>query len=616
MQSRRDFLKTVALLSGAAGLGTTLGETIRRALAIDPDPGSSFLDAEHVVILMQENRSFDHCFGTLAGVRGFNDPRAITLPNQNPVWVQTNKAGESYAPFRLNIRETHSTWTGCLPHDRADQVDARNDGNHDRWLDAKRPGSKKYGAMPLTLGYCTRDDIPFHYALADAFTVCDQHFCSSLTPTSPNRLHLWTGKVREQQSPDSPACVRNDQAEREHGPSWTTFPERLEDHGISWRIYQNEVTQKSGFTDEQDSWLSNFGDNPMEYFSQYHVKFAKGHRDYLEKQAAEHFCRGGIAAVKAQFAGKVLPAKKKRAVLDEVSGNALNADLTRRRRLTASKWSRGEFREIVRAREKNLHEKAFTTNAGDPSYRELIDLAYQDGGVERHMQVPKGDILHQFRQDVQTGKLPTVSWLVAPAKLSDHPSCPWFGEWYLSETINILTQNPQVWKKTIFILTYDENDGYFDHVPPFVAPHPHRPETGFASKGIDTSIEYVELEQERRLKISGPREAPIGLGYRVPMIVASPWSRGGCVCSQVFDHTSVLQFLEKFLSHRTGRLRSRKPTSAHGRCTVCGDLTSVFRQAAARKKPPDHHSWAQGDSFFEQIDRAKYQAAPIRATRK
>ena len=123
MQSRREFLKTAALLSGAVGLGGTLTASIRRALAIEPEPGSSYIDAEHVVILMQENRSFDHCFGTLSGVRGFNDPRAIALPNKNPVWVQTNAAGESYAPFRLNIKESNLTWTGSLPHDWASQVD-------------------------------------------------------------------------------------------------------------------------------------------------------------------------------------------------------------------------------------------------------------------------------------------------------------------------------------------------------------------------------------------------------------------------------------------------------------------------------------------------------------
>src|SRR5690606_29120946 len=151
-ENRRDFIKKSALLTGAAGLSTVLPQSIQRAFAIDPAVGSTYLDAEHVVMLMLENRSFDHCFGTLKGVRGFNDPRAFTLPNGNPVWLQSNAAGHTYAPFRLNIHDTKSTWMGVLPHSRHDQVDAYNNGRHDKWLDSKRSSNKKYAEMPLTLG--------------------------------------------------------------------------------------------------------------------------------------------------------------------------------------------------------------------------------------------------------------------------------------------------------------------------------------------------------------------------------------------------------------------------------------------------------------------------------
>src|SRR3546814_3449713 len=126
MDSRRDFLKKAMMLSGAAGAAGVLPPSIQRALAINPALGSTYLDAEHVVILMQENRSFDHCFGTLKGVRGFNDPRAINLPDKNLVWLQRNAAGDTYAPFRLGIKETKATWMGALPHARASQVGTFN----------------------------------------------------------------------------------------------------------------------------------------------------------------------------------------------------------------------------------------------------------------------------------------------------------------------------------------------------------------------------------------------------------------------------------------------------------------------------------------------------------
>src|SRR5437870_5720165 len=123
MHPRRDFIKRAALLAAGGGLSGGVPASIRNALAIDPPPGSTYLEAEHVVILMQENRSFDHCYGTLRGVRGFNDPRAITLPDGNPVWLQTNRAGETYAPFRLNLRGTKATWMSSLPHTWVDQTD-------------------------------------------------------------------------------------------------------------------------------------------------------------------------------------------------------------------------------------------------------------------------------------------------------------------------------------------------------------------------------------------------------------------------------------------------------------------------------------------------------------
>ena len=132
-------------------------------------------------------------------------------------------------------------------------------------------------------------------------------------------------------------------------------------------------------------------------------------------------------------------------------------------------------------------------------------------------------MLRQFRADVANGTLPTVSWLVTPERYSDHPSSAWYGAWYIVETLNILTKNPAVWKKTVFILTYNENDGYFDHVPPFVAPHPRQPKTGRVSRGIDAGLEYHGLAAD--LMQSNPAEArggPLGFGYRVPLVIASP----------------------------------------------------------------------------------------------
>jgi phospholipase C len=590
MHTRREFFLRAA--GGAAGLGGLLG-AIRRAAAIEPTAGSSVLDAEHVVILMQENRSFDHAYGTLRGVRGYDDPRAITLPDGSPVWAQANSAGERFLPFRLDIKDTKITWMGALPHGWTDQTDARNGGRYDRWLPAKRSGHRDYAKMPLTLGYYTRADIPFYYALADAFTICDQHFCSSLTGTTPNRCYLWSGTVRAKHSADEQAVVRNDECDHDTMRSWPTFPERLEDQGISWKVYQNEITIESGFNEDEDNWLSNFSDNPLEFFTQYNVRLAANHRRFVARRVKE-------------LPGEV-EALRKQGVSDGDQKLAKLIAALKRYEAESRDWTQERF-DALSPRERALHIKAFCDNAGDADYRKLVEIEYRDGPERRRMAVPKGDLLHQFRKDVTEGKLPTVSWIVAPEKLSDHPSSAWYGAWYLAEIFDILTRNPAVWKKTVFMLTYDENDGYFDHVPPFVAPHPRKPETGRVTKGIDTGVEYVELAQDRKFHPrGGVREGPIGLGYRVPLVIASPWSRGGVVCSQVFDHTSSLQFLEKLLSHKIGK-KVQEPNITQWRRTVCGDLMSAFQPTPDAGGSP--LPFPPRDEFLQQIHNARFKKEP------
>lgn len=545
----------------------TLPPAIQRALAINPKLGSSYLDAEHIVILMQENRSFDHCFGTLQGVRGYNDPRAIRLPDQKPVWLQTDAAGNTYSPFRLDIKDTKVTWMGSLPHSRASQVDANNFGKYDQWLTAKRSGNVSYADMPLTMGYYTRDDLPFNYGMADAFTVCDQNFCSAMTSTTPNRSFFWTGKITHEQDGLPKANIRNNDFSFGDMP-WETFPELLEQNNISWNFYQNDLSCGGGFEKEERAWLANFGCNLLEFFTAYNVKFSDRYIKNLQKQVQD--LPGQIDKLQertpsdADKAVKVRESiKKKQQVLDTA-------------RSELAKWNRESYAKLSE-HEKNLYNRAFVINSADPDFRSIAELTYSDHGEERKVTVPKGDLLHQFREDVNKGKLPTVSWLAGPENFSDHPTAPWYGAWYVSEVLDILTKNPEVWKKTIFIVTYDENDGYFDHIPPFSIPDAKIPGTGKCSAGIETEIEHVRIDNEIKQGVPKhrAREGAIGLGFRVPMMIASPWSRGGKVCSEVFDHTSTLQFLETFVNKKFGKSIKLNNISEWRR-TICGDLTSVF----------------------------------------
>ncbi len=605
MESRRDFIKKAALISGGTGLFGMLPVSIQKAMAINPAQGSTYLDAEHVVILMQENRSFDHSYGKLQGVRGFDDPRAARLPNMNKVWLQTNAEGETYLPFRLNIKDTKATWMSALPHSWENQVGALNGGKNDKWLDFKQSGNKNYKHLPLTMGYYDRRDIPFYYALADAFTVCDQNFCSSLTGTTPNRLYMWTGTIREKPDFESKANVQNSDVNYSREASWMTFPERLEDAGISWRIYQNELSLEMGFKGEEERWLANFTNNSIEWFTQYNVWFSTAFQSYLEKAVK-------ILPDDVKKAKKELDAAKARGAATET----LEKDFLKKQEelekalYYREKYTKEQYAKLT-PKARNLHEKAFTTNIADPDYHSITSLDYLDGNTKRTMYVPKGDVLHQFRKDVENNQLPAVTWLVAPENFSDHPGAPWYGAWYLSESIDILTKNPEVWKKTIFILCYDENDGYFDHIAPYVPPNPAQPESGKVSPGIDTSVEMVNIkhEFERKRADQKPRgvDGPIGLGFRVPLLIASPWSRGGFVNSEIFDHTSILMFLEHFLSHKTGKA-IKETNISEWRRTICGDLTSAFRPYNGEKITLPE--FVDRQPFVESIHQAQFKELP------
>jgi len=450
---RRTFLQ---LLSSTA-LTAAFPSSIARALSIPANNRTGTInDVEHIVFMMQENRSFDHYFGTLRGVRGFGDPRAVTLPSGNPVWYQPNGGNSYVLPFHPGAPNLGLQFLEDLAHDWTTTHAAWNEGNNDQWVPQKGT---------TTMAHLTRSDIPYHYALADAFTVCDAYHCSLLGPTDPNRYHMWTGWVGNDGKNGGPVV---DNAEA--GYDWSTYPELLETEGISWKIYQDigEGLDASGFWGWtcDKPYIRNYGDNSLLYFHQY-----------------QNAPQGSPLAEKARTGTNILK-----------SGT-------------------------------------------------LFDI---------------------FKQDVSSGNLPQVSWLVAPESYTEHPNWPAnYGAWYVSQVLDILTANPDVWSKTAFFLMYDENDGFFDHVPPPVPPMSR-------AQGIST----VDTTNEIFPGSSDYPAGPYGLGQRVPMIVISPWSKGGYVSSEVFDHTSLIRFIEKRFGPNNPALKENNITP--WRRAVAGDLTSAF----------------------------------------
>jgi phospholipase C len=247
--SRRSLLSGATALTGAAAGATVLPASLRKAMAStlrSTRPAGGINDIEHIVILMQENRSFDHYFGTMPGVRGFADPTAITLSTGNLVFYQPD-AGHAQGyllPFHYDTKATSAQATPGTDHSWPTQHQAWNSGKMDQWVPAKGE---------YTMGYFMQDDIPFHWALAEAFTLCDNYHCSVFGPTNPNRLHMWTGMIDPDGTGGGP-IIDNSPAFNNVILSWTTYPERLEAAGISWKVYQEE---------------DNYDDNALAWFKQY-----------------------------------------------------------------------------------------------------------------------------------------------------------------------------------------------------------------------------------------------------------------------------------------------------------------------------------------------------------
>ncbi|MFJ3903730.1 phosphocholine-specific phospholipase C [Streptomyces sp. NPDC090025] len=472
------------LLGGAAGAAvlSALPLSVREALAAPARPGR-LEDIQHVVVLMQENRSFDHYFGTLPGVRGLGDRAAVRTANGRSVFHQPDpsRAEGHLVPFAMNAAHTNAYRQGAPAFGFVDSFPLWNDGRVDGYVTGRSSGW-------LGHGYYEPADMPFYNALATTFTICDQYHASVQCNTNTNRDHFMTGTSG---GTVNDTVVYNNTVIA-GGNTWTTYAERLEQAGVSWKTYQAR---------------DNYDDNALAWF-----------RPFMQSKPGQPLYDKGMA-----MAG---------AAADQKDGHKM----------------------------------------GDA-------------------------LVEAFRADVAADRLPQVSWIVAPEALSEHASWPPpFGEHLTARLIEALADNPAVWAKTVFILNYDEHGGFFDHCMPPVPPL--SAERGKATMSVDGEV-VVRVQQpggaiamrvvgqdgryrvragdgaltwsktlpEGETLVSGPHA--MGLGLRVPMLVVSPWTRGGVVDSTVLDHTSVIRFLER-------RFGVHEPNISAWRRSVAGDLTSVF----------------------------------------
>ncbi len=474
-QERRDLLGNIVKLAGASAVANLLPPSLARAFTIAADRRAGTIeDVEHIVVFTQENRGFDHYFGTMGGVRGFADPFPIPVQDRGAiknktVFVQPSKFLGSLQPLAPTHLDTIKRFDYMravgTPHSWKDAQEAWAHGRMCEWPKAK---------WDHAMSYFTASDIPFQRAMANAFTICDAYHCAIQAGTNPNRVFLWTGTNDPFAKGNGPVTYNDydgfsGDPGKNGGYTWISYAERLDKAGVSWQIYQNMA--------------DNFSDNPL-----------AGFRNFRDAW----YQKPGYS--------------------------------------------------------QSLRDKGVTTRD--------LDL---------------------LKQDVINDRLPQVSWVIATAEGSEHPgpSSPAQGADYTARVLDALTANPSVWARTVLLINFDENDGYFDHVPPPAPPSkiaanklsPIVQESGSYAglSTVSTEGEYHEHlvsyhnDSQEQLLLG----SPYGLGPRVPLYVISPWSKGGWVNSQVFDHTSIIRFIE-------ARFGVSEPNISDWRRAVAGDLTSAF----------------------------------------
>jgi len=246
--NRRDFLvNSTKTIFGTAALAS-FPASIQKALAIDAKVETGTIkDVKHVIILTQENRSFDNYFGTLKGVRGFGDRFTIPLSDNRKIWEQYDKDKNKIFPYHLDSTRGNAQRVSGTPHSWTDGQFAWNHGRMGNWVQYKQPQS---------MGYYKQKEVEFQFSLANAFTLCDAYHCAMHTGTNSNRMFLWTGSNGPKAA--GVASVVNDLdsiGASSTGYDWTTYPERLQQAGVTWKVYQNMP--------------DNFTDNPLAGFKQY-----------------------------------------------------------------------------------------------------------------------------------------------------------------------------------------------------------------------------------------------------------------------------------------------------------------------------------------------------------
>ncbi len=479
-QNRRRFLQSVATTGGAALLGARWAPALRAQTPAGADLTGLRDKIDHIVVIYQENRSFDHYFGAYqppggGAVAGLLDAEGQVNPRFTG--LQKNPAGAPYVylpvpyglpgfagaelpnrPFPLARYIPPGDNVPWGPAHNFFRMFAQVHGGkmdrfvalalHDKHAFFDRPGSDPVQLMMAqstpsgaVLGFYTRNDLPFYHHLADEYVLFDHFFQAMSGGSTGNALYLVAARSAQWAKPPA-AGVGN-------GIS-AGYEKPYDGKGI----LINDVPPMNG---------------PTETFM--------GSIDLCPPPEEQTYPNIGD-----RLAAAALPWAWYNEAWNAVKPWAL-------KRATGS----GDGSVVVDTPEHYLpHHNPFQ---------------YYPGWFAN---VKAGHIRDStdFLDDVKTGRLPRVSFIKATGGRDEHPadSAPRWGEDWVTGLLQALG-NSKLWEKSAVVITYDEGGGFWDHVAP-------------------------------------PNPDAYGCGTRIPALLISPWARRGYIDHRIADTTSILALIE------------------------------------------------------------------------
>jgi phospholipase C len=448
---------------------------------------------KHLVVIFDENESFDHYFGTYPYAANTDGTKFVAKPGTptvNGLYSKITKNGPAgplltsnpneYNPQRLTYAQA---LTCDQNHDYLPEQQAENNGQMNEFVqfteqdDCSTTG-EYYGPPGIVMDYFDGNTVTGLWNYAQNYAMSDNNWDTTFGPSTEGAIDVSSGL-----SSDGYAVTPS-------GTKTTDAGAITSDGTVYGDIdpYYDECSDSNHTSSNPEGVMT--GENVGDLLNAKHVTWG--------------WFQGGFAPTSSNSGGAVCGAQS-----DNIDGSALN--------------------------EYTPHWNPFQFNATTANPAHLAPSS--ESAIGRTDQANHQYDLSDFSETLKDGNLPSVSYLKATTAQSGHPgeSDPLDEQQWIVNTVNQIEQS-RYWASTAIVITYDDSDGWYDHVAPKLL-------NGSDNSSIDTAM------CEATAVTVGSGSGRCGYSQRLPMIVISPYTRDNYVSSNLTDTTSVVKFIEQNWLH-------------------------------------------------------------------